>query len=130
MKLLVREPGTEAVADVWRAADRRASSMLLYPETRAALARARRMSRLDRGALKTARRALELLWAAVDRVPPTERLLARAGDIAEQHELRAYDAVHLASLEAIADVDTVFAAADGELLAAARSRGFMTAAAR
>jgi len=130
VKLLVREPGTAAVADVWLAADRRVSSALLYPETRAALARAGRMGRLDRRGLAATRSALELLWAAVDRVEPTKALLTHAGDLAEQHALRAYDAVHLASFEEIADAETVLAAADGELLAAARARGFTTAPAR
>ncbi len=58
---------------------------------------------------------------------PTAALLRGAGDLAEEHGLRAYDAVHLASLEQIADAETVLVAADGDLPAAARARGFTTA---
>ncbi len=125
--MLVREDGTWEVATIWLAADRRVSSSLLYPEARAAVARAWRMSRFDRRDLGPARRRIETLWAAVDRIEPTAALLRGAGDLAEEHGLRAYDAVHLASLEQIADAETVLVAADGDLLAAARSRGFTTA---
>ena len=54
-------------------------------------------------------------------------LARRAGDLAEQHGLRGYDAVHLASAEAVADPDTVFVAADARLLDAAGALGVMAA---
>ena len=100
---------------------------MLYPETRAAVARARRMGRLQQRDLLRARRRVETLWAAVDRVPVTEELARRAGDLAEAHALRAYDALHLASAVAVADDETVLVAADGELLASAQAVGLATA---
>ncbi len=45
-----------------------------------------------------------------------------AGDLAEGHGLRAYDAVHLASADAIADENTLLVAADGDLAGQPRPR--------
>jgi predicted nucleic acid-binding protein len=66
------------------------------------------------------------LWAAIDRIEPTETVARRAGDLADAHDLRAYDAVHLASLEHAGDRDTILVSADKELIDAARSLGFLT----
>ena len=126
MKLLVPEPGTAVVAQVWLGADRRVSSPLLYPEARAALGRARRVSRLTPAQLGVARRRITALWEAVERVEFTEALGQHAGDLAEHHGLRAYDAVHLASLESLGAPDTVLVSADEKLLEAASAIGFAT----
>jgi hypothetical protein len=126
VKLLVPEQGAAATAELWLVADRRVSSLLLYPEVRSALARAARANRLGRHQLAAARRRVEGLWAAVDRVELTEVLGRRAGDLSERFSLRAYDAVHLASVEQVGDPDTVLASADDSLLAAARALGFAT----
>lgn len=126
MKLLVPEQGSAEVAAAWLQAERRVSSLLLYPEARAAVGRARRMGRLGQRELAAARRRIDALWAAIDRVEPTAALAHRAGSLAERHELRAYDAVHLASAMSVADADAVLVAADGDLLHAARSVGLTT----
>jgi uncharacterized protein len=126
VKLIVPEPGATEVAEAWLAAERRVSSLLLYTETRAAVARAQRMGRLASDQLPGVHRRLEALWVAFDRVALTERLVRRAGDLAAEHQLRAYDAVHLASLENTRDRETVLISADGALLDAARAHGFAT----
>jgi predicted nucleic acid-binding protein len=112
---------------MWESASRRISTLLLYPEARAAIGRARRIGRLDARDLPRARRRVETLWAELDRVPLSERLARRAGDVAQLHGLRAYDAVHLASAASVADSDTVLVAAGGDLLATARAIGITTA---
>jgi uncharacterized protein len=84
------------------------------------------MGRLGPRQLGAARRRIAALWAAIDRIELTEPVTRRAGDLAELHRLRAYDAVHLASLEHAADPETVLISADAELLEAARSLGFTT----
>jgi predicted nucleic acid-binding protein len=127
VKLIVPERGASEVAETWLRANRRASSRLLYPEARAAVARAERMGRVLPQHLAASRRRLEALWTAVDRVELTEELALRAGDLADAHGLRAYDAVHLASLEQVGDSETVLVSADVELLEAARSLGFAVA---
>lgn len=126
VKLAVDEPGTDDVRVTWEAVERRVSSQLLYVEARAALARAARMSRLSAFARSEARAVTELLWGGIERVTVTAPLVQRAGDLAEEHGLRGYDAVHLASFEEVADAEAVLVAADGGLLAAARARGFAT----
>lgn len=126
IKLLIQEPGSAAAGAVWDAADRRASSRLLYPETRAALAAAVRMGRLDSGQLRTVKELLERLWREVDRIEVAPELARRAGDLAETCSLRGYDSVHLASAEALADPETVLITADRELGAAAQSHGLAT----
>lgn len=85
------------------------------------------MGRLGPRQLDLVRDRVEQLWAAIDRIDPVEPLLRSAGQLAEEHGLRAYDAVHLASLVVIADADTVLLAADGDLVDAARSRRLTTA---
>jgi hypothetical protein len=57
---------------------------------------------------------------------PTD-LLRRAGDLAETHALRGYDAVHLASAAAIAHDRTVMVTADRHLRTAARDLGLAAA---
>lgn len=85
------------------------------------------MGRLGPRQLDLVRDRVEQLWAAIDRIDPVEPLLRSAGQLAEEHGLRSYDAVHLASLVMIADADTVLLAADGDLVDAARSRRLTTA---
>jgi predicted nucleic acid-binding protein len=123
----VPERGAADVAAIWLSADRRVSSLVLYPETRAAIGRARRMGRIRQPTLARARRRVEELWAAVDRIELTIAVAHRAGELAERHGLGAYDAVHLASLEHVGDPATMLASADDELLEAASSLGFTVA---
>ncbi len=109
------------------AARRRVSSRLLYPETRAAIARIARMGRLPASELRGARRRVESLWEDLGRIELEASLARRAADLAEEHALKAYDAVHLASLLDVADEETVLAAADGQLKAAAQALGLAVA---
>lgn len=85
------------------------------------------MGRLSPTRLARARRRIETLWVATDRIELTAALARRAGGLAEEHGLRAYDAVHLASLLEVANEETILAAADGELKAAARALGVTVA---
>jgi len=126
LKLVIEEPGSAEAREAWRGAHSRVSSRLLYPEARAGLARARRMRRLDQPAARAARQSIEDLLEAVDLVEVTAEVGRRAGDLADEQCLRAYDAVHLASAEAISDEATVLVAADGDLIAAATARGLHT----
>jgi hypothetical protein len=84
------------------------------------------MGRLGTRQLGIALRRIETLWAAIDRIELTEALARRAGDLAQRHRLRAYDAVHLAALEHAGDPETALVSADAELVDAARSMGFTT----
>lgn len=128
LELVIDEPGSAEARETWHGAHTRISSRLLYPEARAGLARAHRMQRLGRPEQRAARREIESLLEEADFVEVTEDIAWRAGDLAETHALRAYDAVHLASAETIADDATVLVAADGDLLEAAHAYGVSTLA--
>jgi predicted nucleic acid-binding protein len=127
VKLVVSEAGSAEVGRIWDVASRAASSILLYPEGRAALAKARRDRRLSQAALHVAIEDFETLWAGIERVLVSVLLATRAGALAHEQGLRGYDAVHLASAETIAAGDIVFVAADQPLLAAARRLGLAVA---
>ena len=110
--LVVDEPISGAAARLWNASDRVISVRLAYPEARAALARARGLGRISAAGLDTARRGLETLHEQLDHVELTAELARRAGDIAEAHALRGYDAVHLAGAERAIDPELVFVSSD------------------
>lgn len=125
--LLVLEAGSVRAATLWDAADRVVSALLVYPEARAALAQARRLERLTARQLRTAVRELDARYAELDLVAVDDKLVRRAGHLAEAHGLRGYDAVHLAAADRVRDPDLVVVAGDGMLLEAAATQGMATA---
>lgn len=127
LKLVIDEPGSEAATELWLTADQVVSSVLLYPEARAALALAGRLGRLSPAASSAARAEFEAVFADLALIAATSSILRRAGDLAETHALRGYDAVHLASIEAVGDPETAMVTADQQLRAAALDRGLAAA---
>ena len=123
MKLLLVEPGSQAVRRRGTTPNARASSVALYPEARVALASAHRGQRIDDAQHLEARGALDALWPEVDVLELTESLARRAGELAEAHALRGYDAIHLASAEAVLDTGAVMVVADARLSEAAAAIG-------
>jgi predicted nucleic acid-binding protein len=121
------EAGSDQAIEIWRAAETPVSSVLLYPESRAALALAERLGRLSPARGRDARAEFEALFADVGLIAAYADLLRRAGDLAETHALRGNDAVHLALAAAIADDRTVMVTADRHLRGAARNLGLATA---
>lgn len=127
MKLLVDEPGADEASAIWNRARLTVSARLLYPEARAAVAAAFRAGRTESRGLSALRDELEGFWRDIARVEVTPKLVARAGDLAERHALRGYDALHLASALEIGAADTVLVTSDGRLAEAATSLGVTTA---
>ena len=125
--LLVDEPGSERASRLWDVADNVVAVRLIYAEARAALAQAARLGRLAAADLATAIDALEGLYANLDLLEVDERLVRRAGELAQHHALRGYDAVHLAAAERIRDDTTVMVAGDRDLCTAARTLGMAVA---
>lgn len=121
--LLVQETGSERAKVLWDEAERVAAVRLVFAEGCAALAMASRTGRIDRSTLRGAVRALELLYQQMDIVEISDTVVRRAGTLAESYSLRGYDAVHLASAEALAGKDMVLVAGDGRLCQAATSLG-------
>ena len=125
--IVIDEPSSTVAARLWDEADRVVSSRLVYAEGRAALAMARRLDRIDERELREAVDDFESLHDQLDVIEVTEGLVREAGGLAEQMNLRGYDAVHLASARLVDDAEMVLAAGDHTLLVAARAIGLSTA---
>ncbi|TMA79029.1 MAG: type II toxin-antitoxin system VapC family toxin [Deltaproteobacteria bacterium] len=97
VKLYVDEPGRERVEAAVRNAERIATVRVTYAEARAAFARQRRERAITARDLRTLVRALDEDWASLAVVEVTEASVRAAGDLAERHALRAYDALQLAA---------------------------------
>ena len=125
VKLLIDEVGTTEAGLIWDEPDVLVSARVGHIEARAALAAARRQGRITNDVLINSIRGLEVLWSQLSVVEIDEDLMRLAGDLATEHGLRAYDAVHLAAAHLVgADV---FSSADRRLCAAASSDGFHVA---
>jgi predicted nucleic acid-binding protein len=127
VKLYIREDDSEEVAAAVAGATLVATSLLAYPEVRAALERRRREKTVTPAALKAARQAFEADWPSWIAVGIDDDLARQSARLAERHGLRAADAIHLASFERIlaaAEDDHVqFLCADDRLSKAARGLG-------
>jgi len=104
---------------VWAAADLKIASHLLYPEARAALAAAFRAGRLDRRGLRRAIADLEAATSSMALVGVDEALAREAGRLAEEHSLRGYDAVQLATALSGEDDELLIVTWDRDLAVAA-----------
>jgi predicted nucleic acid-binding protein len=125
LKLLIEEDGSEQAALIWDTAESLASAALVVVEGRAALAAAERSGRLTRPQLKRARVDLVELIDEMSLVEITEDLIELAADLAEDEELRGYDAVHLAA--ALTVETEILTSADTALCDAAERRGLHVA---
>jgi predicted nucleic acid-binding protein len=114
-------------AKLWDSAYPAASSMLAYPEGRAALAAARRLDRLGEEEHREALAAFEELYTELTTVGVDQELAARAGGYAEDLGLRGYDAVHLATALELGDEEVVLVTWDRDLAQAAERVGLSIA---
>jgi len=97
VKLYVAEAGSDQVRQSVRAAERVVSSRVAYPEARAAFARRQREGGLTATELRGAVRDLNRDFPALLVVELTPEVADLAGEMAERHALRGFDAIHLAS---------------------------------
>lgn len=127
LPLLIDELASERASTLWRAADRVVAVRVIYAEARSALAQAQRLGRLTVEELEAAVAELEGLYAQLDVIEVDDALVRRAGELAQLHALRGYDAVHLAAAERVADTDTVLVTGDMDLSRAADELGLSVA---
>ena len=122
VKVYVAEPGSSAVRRRIDQAGAVATALVTYAEARAALARHQREGELTRADLRQAVRALDRDWATYNVIDLSDSLVHSAGELAERHALRGYDAVQLAAVLELraAGGPVEFCAFDTRLIRAAR----------
>ena len=124
VKLYVDEVGSDDVRDMVVEAAIVTTSVVAYPEARAALARLRRSGDLTPRKFSAVKRSFEAQWPAFLALEVTAAVSREAGEFAERYGLRGFDALHLASFAEIArragTSDTLFSSFDDRLNKSAR----------
>jgi predicted nucleic acid-binding protein len=110
-------------AELWAGPFPAASSILSYPEGRAALAAARRQGRLGEVEHAKALAAFEEVQEDLITVGVDSGLARRAGEHGEDLGLRGYDAVHLATALELGEDEVVLVTWDRDLAHAAEQVG-------
>lgn len=123
IKALLEEEGSRLADEIWARSSRRVASRLVYPEARAALAAAHRDGRIDQTALRATIGDLDAACDAMVLIGVDWPLARHAGELAEQHALRGYDAVHLATALATDAPDLALVTWDRDLASAALKLG-------
>ena len=129
VKLLIEEEGSELVRKLWGSTYMAVSSILAYPEGRAALAAAQRSGRVDQQDLRSSLRAFEAMQGGLISLGVDQRLAREAGRLAADWDLRGYDAVHLATALDISEEELTFVTWDADLARAAEKAGLAVAGA-
>jgi predicted nucleic acid-binding protein len=130
VKLYVKEKDSGAVRESVEAADVVATSVLSYAEARAAFARKLREKGISADAHRSVKNALDRDWPSFFVMNVSTGTAKTAGDLAEKHCLRGFDALHLAAaaeLRAAGAASLRFSSADARLREAALAEGFDTA---
>jgi predicted nucleic acid-binding protein len=117
------EPGSELAAELWDRAESVVSNELIYPEARAAVAAAHRQGRIDADTLRSAVDTIDALCSQLSILGLDHELAHTAGDLAETHGLRGYDAVHLATALGVDSDSLLVATWDRELARGAVEAG-------
>ncbi len=124
VKLYLEEAHSDQVHTWAETAEVLATSRVAYPEALSALARRFREGDLDEETFRAARLALDEQWQSFSVVDLDERA---AGNLAVEHGLRGFDAIHLAAalqVKMVSDAPpTSFTSFDVKLNRAAREEG-------
>lgn len=104
---MIAEDGSELASGLWATPYPGITSILAYPEGRAALAAARRSGRLTAPAHRRALDDFESLHRELSLIGIDVQMARKAGDLAERFALRGYGAVHLASALSTGDQITL-----------------------
>ncbi|MGH2354592.1 MAG: type II toxin-antitoxin system VapC family toxin [Chloroflexota bacterium] len=126
VKPYLNEAGGDIVRSQADQADLVAMSIVAYPEARATFARRLREGLLTEAEYETVLGDFERDWEQRSSIDVTMAVARAAGELAEKHALRGFDAIHLASaLELQARVQTrvTFSSADVRLATAAQAEG-------
>lgn len=125
LKLYVEEAHSDAVRTWADDAEALATSRVAYPEAMAAAARRWRDGDLDDATFEDIQKALKGQWPDFGAMDVNEE---SAGNLAVEHGLRGFDAIHLAAaLDVVAEIGSeqvFFSSFDLHLNRAARAAGF------
>jgi predicted nucleic acid-binding protein len=127
LKLVIAEDGADHARLVWEQASEIVVSRLAWTEALAALAAARRGRRLSDEGYASAVEVFRGCFARCAVVSVADQLVDRAADLAAEHDLRAADAIHLATALAVSEADSVFVSWDKRLRQAGLTAGLVTA---
>jgi predicted nucleic acid-binding protein len=124
-KLYLEEPHCDLIQEWVEVADLVATSQAAYPETLSAFTRRRSRGDLNDQDWEIACQQFALDWPSFVCIPVNE---IRAGSHVLRHQLRGFDAVHLAAacdlLDRFPSIEIVFSSFDANLLEAAQAAGF------
>ena len=124
IKLYVAEAGSDEVRDLVDRASVVSTSVVAFAEARSAFARLNREGTLTSEQHASVRSGFLRDWDSFLKIRVLKRVYERAGELTEEHALRGFDAIHLASfLEVLgqADGEVEFSAFDARLETAARA---------
>jgi uncharacterized protein len=120
----VDEPGSELAHAAYNRAEFISTSAVTYVEATAALTRMRKGSRISPAQFEAGFTELERVWGSLYAQAVTDSLIQAASSAAREHGLRAYDALHLASVSIFQEVrELTLACWDRELREAAHACG-------
>lgn len=97
VKLYLKESGSAEVTTIVSEADTVLTSLVAYPESRSAFARQFRDGRLSKKEFSQVKDIFEDDWGRYLVIGMNEDISCLAGDLADKHALRGFDAIHLAS---------------------------------
>jgi predicted nucleic acid-binding protein len=104
VKKYIQEAGSEQVIAFFDQHPLIGTAVLTQAEVASAMAKALRSGWVDESSVLTAWHDFLSHWPAYVRLPVSAGIVEHAAAIAQQHGLRAYDAIHLASALAWEDV--------------------------
>jgi len=119
VKLFLPENGTDTAKELLASADAVSTSLISYAEMGSALARQKREGSINEATQNKLLAEFRANWIRFERIGLTEKLVARAGELADIYSLKGADAIHLASALEFAKagngIKVLFATADEKL---------------
>jgi predicted nucleic acid-binding protein len=123
VKRYFREPYSDDIISRWKSANQIVTSFVAYAETMACVYRKKREANLEDTLVRKIKDSFQQDWMTFIRVEVNDELNAYIDRVIGNHQLRGFDAIHLASAmvihENIPD-DFLFACFDDRLAHAAR----------
>jgi predicted nucleic acid-binding protein len=124
VKRYIQEKGSQDVKAWIEAADMVVTGLISRVEIAAAIARAGRMKLITADGSLVALRQFRSEWESFYRLPITENTVARGDSLAVEHDLRGFDATHLACAliwQETLGMPVTLASFDSQLIEAARA---------